>query len=182
MNWNMDPTHSSIEFAVRHMGFATVRGRFNSFTTDIESDENGMVKRVTAVIDASSLDTNQAQRDAHLHSADFLDVENHPEIHFVSTAIESSGNGTYRVTGDLTMRGTVQPVSFDVEGQDAITDPYGNQRVAVEGHGKLNRKDWGLTWSQVMETGALLVGEEIRFTLNVQAIAVEAEKETVATD
>lgn len=180
MKWNMDTTHSSIEFAVRHMGFATVRGRFNSFTADIESDDSGRLERVEAVIDASSLDTNEAKRDAHLRSADFLDVENHPEIRFVSTAVESSGSGGYRISGDLTMRGGVHPVSFEVEAQEPITDPYGNERVAVEGSGKLNRKDWGLTWNQVMEAGALLVGEEVRFTLNVQAIAAEREKEVVA--
>lgn len=180
MKWNMDTTHSSLEFAVRHMGFATVRGRFNSFTADIESDDRGRLKRVEAVIDASSLDTNEAKRDGHLQSADFLDVENYPEIRFASTIIESSGSGRYRVNGDLTIRGTVQPVSFELEAQDPITDPYGNERVAVEGSGKLNRKDWGLTWNQVMEAGALLVGEEVRFTLNVQAIAAEKEKEAVA--
>ncbi len=182
MKWNMDTAHSSFEFAVRHMGFATVRGRFNEFTADIESDDAGRLKRVEAVIDATSIDTNEPKRDAHLRSADFLDVEQFPEIHFASKAVEQTGSGRYRVTGDLTIRGTTQPVSFEVEAQDPIIDPYGNKRVAVEGSGKLNRKDWGLTWNQVMEAGALLVGEEVRFTLDVQGIAAEkeAEKEMVA--
>lgn len=182
MQWNLDPVHSSVEFAVRHMGFATVRGRFNTFTTDIETDDNGRLKRVEAVIDPASIDTNEAQRNAHLTSADFLDVERFPEIRFVSTAIEAiGGDGVrYRVTGDLTLRGSARPVSFEVEAQEPINDPYGNVRVAVEGSGKLNRKDWGLTWNQVLEAGALLVGEEVRFTVNVQAIA--ADKEAIAAE
>ncbi len=182
MKWNLDTTHSSIEFAVRHMGFATVRGRFNSFTADIEADERGRLQRVEAVIDAASIDTNEAKRDAHLKSADFLDVENHPKIRFVSTGVETSGSGVYRISGDLTMRGEVKPVSFEVKAEEPITDPYGNQRVAVEGDGKLNRRDWGLTWNQVMEAGSLLVGEEVRFTLHVQAVVAEKEKEVVAAD
>ncbi|MDT3683406.1 MAG: YceI family protein [Truepera sp.] len=182
MKWNLDTAHSSVEFAVRHMGFATVRGRFNEFTADVESDEGGRLKRVEAVIDATSIDTNEPKRDAHLRSADFLDAEQFPEIRFASTAIEPSGSGRYRVTGDFTMRGVTQPVTFELEAQEPIIDPYGNKRVAVGGNGKLNRKDWDLSWNQVLEAGALLVGEEVRFTLDLQGIAAEkeAEKEMVA--
>jgi polyisoprenoid-binding protein YceI len=175
MTWNLDPAHSSIEFSVRHMGFATVRGRFKTFTMDIESDDQDRLSRVEAIIEAGSVDTSEAQRDQHLRSADFLDVERFPELRFSGTRIEASGRNRYRVTGDLTIRGEARPVTFDVDVQEPINDPFGNVRVAAEASGKLNRKDWGLTWNQALEAGALLVGEEVRFVLDVQAVAVQKE-------
>ena len=181
MKWNLDPAHSSIEFSVRHMGFATVRGRFLAFALDVESDEANRPTRVEAVIDATSIDTGQADRDGHLRSVDFFDVERFPEIRFASTAVEPAGRGRYRIAGNLEMHGASQPVSFDVDVQEPINDPFGNVRVAAEGSGKLNRKDWGLTWNQVLEAGAMLVGEDVRFTLDVQAIAADKfEQEAVA--
>jgi len=178
MNWNLDPAHSSIEFSVRHMGFATVRGRFGRFTMTVESDELNRLSRVEATIDAASIDTGEDDRDAHLRSADFLEVERFPELRFNGTRIEENGRNRYRVSGDLTIRGTSKPVTFDVEVQEPINDPFGNVRAAAEARGKLNRKDWGLTWNQVLEAGSLLVGEEITFMLDLQAVA--AEKEAVA--
>ena len=179
MKWNLDPAHSSIEFSVRHMGFATVRGRFKTFAMDVESDDQSRLSRVEATIEARSVDTGEPQRDQHLRSADFLDAERFPELRFAGTRIEALDRNRYRVTGDLTVRGEARPVTFDVEVQDPINDPFGNVRVAAEARGKLNRKDWGLTWNQVLEAGALLVGEEVKFTLDVQAVA--AEKEAVAS-
>lgn len=179
MKWNLDPAHSSIEFSVRHMGFATVRGRFKTFAMDVESDDQDRLSRVEATIEARSVDTGEPQRDQHLRSADFLDAERFPELRFAGTRIEALDRNRYRVTGDLTVRGEARPVTFDVEVQDPINDPFGNVRVAAEARGKLNRKDWGLTWNQVLEAGALLVGEEVKFTLDVQAVA--AEKEAVAS-
>ena len=179
MKWNLDPAHSSIEFSVRHMGFATVRGRFKTFAMDVESDDQDRLSRVEATIEAQSVDTGEPQRDQHLRSADFLDAERFPELRFAGTRIEALDRNRYRVTGDLTVRGEARPVTFDVEVQDPINDPFGNVRVAAEARGKLNRKDWGLTWNQVLEAGALLVGEEVKFTLDVQAVA--AEKEAVAS-
>lgn len=175
MKWNLDPAHSSIEFSVRHMGFATVRGRFKSFAVEVESDDRNRLSRVEVTIDASSIDTDESQRDQHLRSPDFLDVERFPEIRFSGRRIEETGGNRYRVTGDLTVRGTAKPVSFEVGAQEPINDPFGNVRVAGEANGKLNRKDWGLTWNQVLEAGALLVGEEIKFMVDVQAIAAEKE-------
>lgn len=173
MKWNLDPAHSSIEFSVRHMGFATVRGRFKDFEVDVESDDGTRLSHVEAVIDAGSIDTAETTRDGHLRSADFLDVERFPELRFVSTSVEAVGRGRFRVTGDLSMRGALRPVSFEVEVMEPINDPFGKLRVAAEGSGRLNRKDWGLTWNQVLEAGALLVSEDVRFTLNVQAVAAE---------
>jgi len=175
MKWNLDPAHSSIEFSVRHMGFASVRGRFKNFSVDVETDDQNRLNRVDATIDAASIDTGEAQRDEHLRSADFLDAERFPEIRFTGSRIQELADNRYRVTGDLSVRGTAQPVAFEVEARDPINDPFGNVRVAGEASGKLNRKDWGLTWNQVLEAGALLVGEEITFTVDVQAIAAERE-------
>jgi len=177
MRWNLDPAHSSIEFSVRHMGFATVRGRFTGFTVDVESDDETRLSRVEAVIDPASIDTGVADRDAHLRSADFFDAERFPEIRFAGTTVEEVGRGRYRVSGDLSMHGSQQQASFEVDVRDPINDPFGNVRVAAEGSGKLNRKDWGLTWNQVLEAGAMLVGEDVRFTLDVQAIAAEEAEE-----
>jgi polyisoprenoid-binding protein YceI len=171
MKWNLDAAHSSIDFAVRHMGFATVRGRFKAFEVDVESDDHGKLSRLEARIDAASLDTGEPQRDAHLRSDDFLATDRFPEVRFTAGRIEPTGASRYRVGGDLTIRGTSRPVDFDVEVKHPINDPFGNVRVAAEASGKLNRKDWGLNWNQVLEAGALLVGEEVRFTIDVQATA-----------
>jgi polyisoprenoid-binding protein YceI len=181
VKWNLDPAHSSIEFSVRHMGFASVRGRFKTFTLDVETDGRNRPSRIDATIDAASIDTGEPQRDEHLRSADFLDAERFPEIRFTSNRIEGLAGSRMRVSGDLAIRGTAKPVTFEVDVRDPINDPFGNVRVAGEANGKLNRKDWGLTWNQVLEAGALLVGEEIAFMVDVQAVAAEkeAEKEPV---
>jgi len=173
MKWNLDPAHSSIDFSVRHMGFASVRGRFRSFAVDVETDEQNLPSRVEATIDAASIDSGEAQRDGHLRSADFLDAGRFPEIRFTGTRIDALDAGRFRVTGDLTVRGATRPASFEVEVREPIRDPFGNVRIAGEGKGKIRRKDWGLTWNQVLEAGALLVGDEIAFTVDIQAIAAE---------
>lgn len=170
MNWNLDPSHSSIEFAVRHMGLSTVRGRFTEFDADIEADSDGMPSKVDLTIDVASITTGEKDRDNHLRSADFFDVENHPKMRFVSNEITSEGD-TVKVGGDLTIRGTTKPVSFDVDLAEARPDPFGNLRAAAVAEGKINRKDWGLTWNQVLEAGALLVGEDVRLSIDLQAIA-----------
>lgn len=172
MSLNLDTTHSSVEFSVRHMGLATVRGRFEDFTVDAEVNEQGEPTRVKAVIDAASINTGTADRDAHLRSADFFDVENYPSITFESTAIERRGD-KYVIEGDLTMRGVTKPASFEAEVSDFVKDPWGNPRLAAEATGKINRTDWGLTWNQVLEAGSLLVSEAVRFTLNVQLVKQE---------
>ncbi len=172
MSLNLDTTHSSVEFSVRHMGLATVRGRFEDFTVDAEVNEQGEPTRVKAVIDAASINTGTADRDAHLRSADFFDVENYPSITFESTSIERRGD-KYVIEGDLTMRGVTKPASFEAEVSDFVKDPWGNPRLAAEATGKINRTDWGLKWNQVLEAGSLLVSEDVRFTLNVQLVKQE---------
>lgn len=169
MSLNLDTTHSSVEFSVRHMGLATVRGRFEKFTVDATANEQGAPTRISAVIDAASINTGTADRDAHLRSADFFDVENHPNITFDSTNIQRSGD-KYVIEGDLTIRGVTKPATFQADVTDFVSDPWGNPRVAAEATGKINRTDWGLTWNQVLEAGSLLVSEDVRFTLNVQLV------------
>jgi len=174
MSWNLDASHSSIDFSVRHLGFSTVRGRFGAFDLDVTTDEQGVPTRVKAQIDAASISTGSPDRDGHLRSADFFDVENHPYITFESTAINRSGD-ELEIVGDLTIRGTTLPVSFEAEVTGPVVDPWGNKRLASEAKGKINRTKWGLTWNQVLEAGALLVGEDVKFSINAEVVEQKAE-------
>jgi len=171
MTWNLDPSHTSISFAVRHMGFATVRGALKVKEGSVELDEQGAPRAITAVIEAASIATQEANRDAHLRSADFLDAEAHPEIVFKSSEIKPRGDKAYLAHGELSIRGRAKPVTLELETSQPLTDPWGNRRIAGSASGKLNRKDWGLTWNQLLEAGSLLVGEEVRFTIDVEAVA-----------
>lgn len=171
MQWNIDTTHSSVEFGVKHLGISTVRGRFREFTGAVDLDEDGVLRGVEATITAQSIDTGVEQRDQHLRSPDFFDAARFPTLEFRSTRIEPQGQGRYRVTGDLTMRGQTHPVTLEVEAADPVKDPWGNRRSAATASGRLNRKDWGLTWNQVLEFGGLAVAEEVRLTLDVEAVA-----------
>ncbi|MBS3933249.1 MAG: YceI family protein [Truepera sp.] len=173
MTWNLDPSHTSIAFAVRHMGFATVRGTLKAVGGSVELDEQGAPRAIHAVIDATSITTHDANRDAHLRSADFLEAEAHPEIVFRSTKIELRGD-KYLVHGELTIRDVAKPVALELETSQPLTDPWGNRRAAGSVSGKLNRKDWGLTWNQLLEAGSLLVGEEVRFTIDAEVVAPTA--------
>jgi|SRR3972149_8334019 len=170
MNWNIDPSHSSVELAVRHMGLSTVRGRFKKVSGTIEVEDD-QLKAIEATIEAGSIDTAELQRDEHLRSPDFLDVVNYPTISFRSTNVEPRGNGRYLVTGGLTVRDQTRPVNLEVEVTRPMTDPWGNLRAGATATGKISRKDWGLTWNKVLDLGALLVGEEIRLTIDAQAVA-----------
>lgn len=174
MNWNFDISHTGVEFAVKHMGIFTVRGQLTPKSGSVQTDANGVPTHIEALIDASSIKTGEDKRDAHLRSADFLDADNHPELHFVSTQIIPSANNRYRIQGQLTIRGISKPVEFEAELTPAMRDPWGLNRVGATATGVINRKDWNLTWNQVLEMGALLVGEEVRFTLEVQAVAPAA--------
>jgi len=171
MNWNIDPSHSSIDFSVRHLAISTVRGRFRNFAANAELGPDGRLLKVEATIDPKSIDTGVADRDAHLRSADFFDVAKYPEIRFASTFIKPLGAGRVEVTGDLTMHGVTKPVSFVLEQGEAIKDPWGNRRLAAEASGKLNRKDWGLTWNQVLELGGVAVSEEVKWSFEVEAVS-----------
>lgn len=177
--WTIDTLHTQIEFSVRHMGLSTVRGRFKDFGGTVETDENGVPTAVNVDVETVSIDTNGADRDAHLRSPDFFDAVAHPTITFRSTGVRAIGGERFEVVGDLTMHGVTRPIALEAEIGEPIRDPWGQLRRAAVVAGKLNRKDFGLTWNQVLEAGALLVGEEVRLSFDVQVTSSEAVAETV---
>ncbi|MFN3392041.1 MAG: YceI family protein [Meiothermus ruber] len=175
MNWNIDSSHTTVAFAVKHMGLFTVRGQFKKVAGTILTNEQGVPNKIEASIEAASIETGDPQRDAHLRSPDFLDAEQYPEIRFVSDAIEAFAENKYKIYGSLTIRNISKPVVLEAEVSPAIKDPWGLTRAGATATGVLNRKDWGLTWNQVLEFGALLVGEEVKFNIEVEAIAAQIE-------
>ncbi len=170
--WNIDPAHSVAEFKVKHMMISNVKGQFPKVSGALSLDESNLVNsRVEASIEAASIETRDAQRDAHLKSAEFFDVEKFPTLYFKSTRISLVGNGEVAAEGDLTIRGVTRKVVFSVEGPTPpAKDPWGNTRVAVSATTKINRKDFGLTWNTTLETGGILVGDEVTITLDVQFV------------
>ncbi len=170
--WNLDPVHSVAEFKVKHMMISNVKGQFTTLTGVLSLDEtNHTNSRVEASIQAASINTRDAQRDTHLKSPDFFDAEKFPTLSFKSTRIGRSGNGELAVTGDLTIRGVTRNVMFTVEGPTPpAKDPWGNARVGLSATTKINRKDFGLTWNATLETGSILVGDEVTITLDVQFV------------
>ncbi|MGE3668728.1 MAG: YceI family protein [Polyangiaceae bacterium] len=175
--WNFDTSHSSVAFSVRHMVFAKVRGRFASWQGALRLDTEDLTKsEVEATIEATSIDTGVTDRDNHLRSADFFDVEQFPELRFKSTQIESLGKSKYRLHGELTIHGVTKPVALEVEYGGQAKDPWGNQRVAFSASGSIDRREFGLGWNQVLEAGGVLVGEKIELELEVQAVAAAASE------
>ena len=170
--WNIDPAHSLAEFKVKHMMIANVKGQFSKVSGALSLDEADLAKsRVEATIEAASIQTRDEQRDAHLKSADFFDVEKFPTLHFKSKGISVVRDGELSVEGDLTIHGVTRKVRFAVEGPTPPTkDPWGNTRVAVSAITKIDRKDFGLTWNAALETGGILVGDEITITLEVEFV------------
>lgn len=168
--WTLDPVHSQVEFGVRHMMISTVKGTFTDLRGTLHLDEeNAESSSVEVEIAAASIDTRNDDRDQHLRSADFLDAESHPTLRFASTGVEKAGTGL-RIAGDLTIRGTTRPVTLEAEELGRGTDPWGNPRVAFRAETRISRKDFGLTWNQALETGGVLVGDEVSIELEVQAI------------
>jgi polyisoprenoid-binding protein YceI len=168
--YTIDPTHSRIGFVARHAMVTKVRGSFNEFEGSGYLDvENPSASKVQLTIQAASIDTRNADRDGHLRSNDFFDMETYPEIAFSSTAVEVVGD-EYRVTGDLTIKGVTKPVTVDFEYTGTAVDPYGNTRVGFEGSTTVNRKDWGVSWNAPLEAGGVLVGEKIVLEFEVSAI------------
>ena len=172
--WQIDAAHSAVEFAVKHMMFTTVRGRFKDVKGTIEVDEqNPDRSAVNVEIAAASIDTGVADRDAHLRSADFLDVENHPTITFRSKRVEGAmkkEGDRFKVVGDLTIRGKAMEVTLDSVYLGTGKDPWGNLKGGAEATTKLDRRDWGLMWNQALETGGILVANEVKIEVQVQAV------------
>ncbi len=170
--WKIDPAHSAAEFKVRHMMISNVRGQFTAIEGSLTLDESDIAKsRVEAVIDASSISTREAQRDAHLKSADFFDVAKYPTLTFRSSRVTRSADGELAVVGDLTIHGVTREATFAVEGPTPpAKDPWGNTRIGLSATAKINRKDYGLTWNAALEAGGVLVGEEVTIMLDVQFV------------
>ena len=176
--WTIDPAHSSVEFRVKHMMISTVRGRFGDFEGTIEAAPDYHQSTVRGTVEAASIDTNEPRRDAHLRSADFFDVEQHPVISFESTAIEHVEQANFRVAGDLAMHGETRPVRFDVTVLGATQDPQGQHRVGLEVRGRLSRGEFGLRWQQALETGGVVVGDEVRIAADISAVCTSPDAET----
>lgn len=170
--WNIDSVHTVAEFKVKHMMISNVKGQFTAVKGVLTLDENALTdSHMEASIDAASINTREPQRDAHLKSADFFDVEKFPTLSFKSTRISRIRDGELAVAGDLTIHGVTRNVVFTVEGPTAPgKDPWGNTRMGLSATTKINRKDYGLTWNAALETGGILVGEEVTITLDVEFV------------
>ena len=170
--WSIDPVHTTAEFKVKHMMITNVTGQFSAVTGVLKIDEEDVTNsHVEATIDVSSINTRNADRDTHLKSADFFDVDQFPTLSFVSTEITRKVEGELALEGELTIRGVTRKVVFEVEGPSGPhTDPWGNTRVGFSATTRINRKDFGLTWNAALEAGGVLVGDQVTLTLEVQAI------------
>jgi polyisoprenoid-binding protein YceI len=170
--WNIDPAHTSVEFKVKHMMIANVKGHFSKVSGVLTRNESDPAKdRIEATIEAGSIQTRDEQRDAHLKSADFFHVEKFPTLHFKSTGVSVVGGGELSVEGDLTIHGVTKKINFAVEGPTPpAKDPWGNTRIGLSASTKINRKDFGLTWNAALETGGILVGDDITITLDAQFV------------
>ena len=168
--YTIDKAHSEATFQVRHL-LTKVRGRFSDFEGIIQYDANNPERSsVKATIQATSIDTNEADRDTHLRSADFFDVEQYPTLTFTSTRVTKKGGESFDVVGDLTIHGVTRPVMLNVSFLGKAKDPWGNERLGFEAETTINRKDFGLSWNAALETGGFLVGDEVKITLSVQAL------------
>jgi len=166
--WQIDPAHSGINFSVRHLMISTVRGRFGTISGTAGSIVPGSgAPSLEVTIDPASITTGNDQRDTHLRSADFFDVEKYPAMTFRLTGVDGDLDGEFTLTGDLTIRDVTKPISFEVEAHGVTVDPWGNHRAGYSARGKLSRSAYGLTWNQVLEAGGVTVGDEVKFTIDV---------------
>lgn len=168
--WKLDPAHSQVEFSVKHLMISSVKGRISDLEGTITADEGRPENSsVEVVLKAASIDTRVEQRDTHLRSPDFLDAEKFPTITFRSTRLKGT-SARFDLTGDLTIRETTRPVTLDVEFQGRGRDPWGGERLAYTATGRINRRDFGLTYNQALEAGGVLVGDELKITIEVEAV------------
>ena len=167
--WAIDPTHTTVEFIGRHLVFTKVRGRFTGVSGAVTVADDPNASSVEITLDAASITTGTPDRDAHLKSADFFDVESYTDITFKSTSVEWKGHeGT--VTGDLTVRGVSKPITLDVDLTGVVTDPWGGDRAVFSASGEVDREDWGLTWNMALESGGVLVSKKIRFEIETELV------------
>ena len=167
--WNVDPVHSSIGFEVKHFGISTFRGRFTGYEGTIETGD-GSLERVEGRVQVESVDVKDPQLAGHLQSEDFFDAANTPEIAYASTGVRQLDDERFELTGDLTIRGVTKPVALEVRVEGAGQDPYGNDRISLTGTGVIDRTEYGITWNNTIEGGALVLGERVRLVLSVEAV------------
>jgi polyisoprenoid-binding protein YceI len=168
--WVVDPAHSKVGFAVKHMGIATVRGEFTEFQGTLEIGEDLSSAKAYGTVKAASVDTNEDQRDGHLRSADFFDVEQYPELKFESTGVEQLDEDTFRITGKLTIHGVTNDIVLHAEVDGTDTDPWGNERVGLEVIGELSRGDYGMKFNQALGSGNMLVADRVKLALDISAV------------
>jgi polyisoprenoid-binding protein YceI len=168
--YTVDPTHSSVEFAVKHLGIATVRGTFASFEGTLELGEDLSQATAAGVVEVATLDTKEPTRDGHLRSADFFEAERYPQIAFRSTGIHATDEDEFEIAGDLTMHGVTRPITLKAEVQGTETDPWGNERVGLEVTGSLSRGDYGMTFNQALGSGNVLVSDKVKLRLDISAV------------
>lgn len=169
--WVFDASHSLLEFAIRHMMIANVKGRFSQLEGSIDADLSDLTTaEISVTVDAASIDTRDAQRDGHLKSPDFFDVEKYPTLSFKSWRIDRKGKDQYELVGDLTIHGVTQTSIWSLTFEGQVKDPWGNERAGFSAETRINRKDFGLTWNAVLETGGILVGDEVKISVQVEAI------------
>ena len=171
--WNVDPSHSHITFSVRHIGISKVRGAFGDFDGKLDIAEDGTLT-ASGTVKVDSIDTSDENRDGHLKSADFFDVENYPDITFQSTGFEAIDEDTYEITGDLTLHGVTKPITLKAELGGAETDPFGNARIGLDVSGELSRSDYGMKFNQVLGSGNLAVSDKVKLELDISAVKASA--------
>lgn len=171
VKWAVDASHSSIDFSIRHMMIAKVKGTFHTFEAAIEADPTDLTTaNISVSVDLGSIDTRNKDRDGHLQSADFFDVENNPKMTFQSTKITKTGDGEYDVVGDLNLHGVTKSETISVTFEGAGKDPWGNEKVGFSGHGIIKRSDFGLTYNAALETGGVLIADEVKISLEIEAV------------
>jgi polyisoprenoid-binding protein YceI len=168
--WNVDPAHSQVGFAVKHLGIATVRGVFKQFEGTLEVGEDLCTAKVRGTVKTASIDTNDATRDEHLRNSDFFDAENYPEMTFESTSIEAGGDDELKVVGNLTIRGVTNPIELDAEVGGTELDPWGNERVGLEANGQISRSDYGMKFNIALGSGNVAVGDKVKIILDISAV------------
>ena len=168
--WAVDPGHSRVEFAVKHLGIATVRGAFREFAGTLEIGEDLSTARAYGTVEVASVDTNEPQRDEHLRSADFFGGDENPQLSFASTRITPLDEETFEITGDLTMRGVTRPVTLTAVVEGTEQDPWGNERVGLAVTGQVNRGEWGMTFNQALGSGNMLVSDKVKLSLEISAV------------
>ena len=168
--WSVDPAHSTVGFAVKHLGIATVRGRFEQCEGTLEIGDDLSAARAFGTAQVNSINTDEPARDEHLRSADFFGAESNPELRFESTAIRPLDEDTFEIEGELSMNGVTNPITLTAVVQGTETDPWGNKRVGIEVIGQLKRGDWNMTFNQALGSGNLLVGEKVTLTLDISAV------------